>query len=96
MDVRFTPLGTNTVDQPEPTEAAPAISASISTSAKPMKPLVVSVPEFRRLAGNIGKTLAFALMKSAQVERVKIRGRTGVTLDSIERLIARSTTRAHD
>lgn len=55
-----------------------------------MKPLAVPVDEFCRLAGGIKKTLAFALMKANEVDRVKIGRRTAVTYASIERYIERS------
>lgn len=60
-----------------------------------MKPLLLSVDEFCRLAGGIGKTTAYAILAANEVERVKIRGRTFVTLESVERLIERSTQKAH-
>lgn len=66
-------------------------SASDATGVTSMKPLAVSVSEFRRLSGGIGKTLAFSLIAAGEVERVKIGGRTGVTLASIERFIERAT-----
>lgn len=74
----------NDLESIEPSQAPNRDVACVS------KPLVVSVDEFRHLVGNIGKTLAFALLKAREVDRVKIGGRTGVAFESIERFIERS------
>lgn len=56
-----------------------------------MDPIAISVKEFCRVAGGIGKTVAFALLRAGEVDRVKIGRRTAVTVESIERFMARST-----
>ena len=73
-----------------PIKAGHVSPAPKENAVAKLRPLVVSVTEFRRLLGDIGKTLAFSLIRAGEVERVKIRGRTCVTLSSIESLIARS------
>ena len=56
-----------------------------------MKPLAVPITDFRRLAGGIGKTHAYALIAAGEVDRVTIGRRTAVTYESNERFIERST-----
>lgn len=58
-----------------------------------MRPLAVSFDEFRTHLGGIGKTKGHSIIKAGEVDCVKIGRRTAVTLESIERFIARSTIR---
>ena len=60
-----------------------------------MKPLAVTIPEFCRLVG-CKRTTAFALISRREVVKVKLLGKTLVTLASIEALIERNSVPVKD
>lgn len=57
-----------------------------------MPPLTVPIAEFCRAIG-IKRSLAFELIRRGEVDVVRIKRRTLVTTDSIERLIERNIVR---
>ena len=51
------------------------------------KPVAITVQTFTHIFG-VGRTTAFALMRQGRLERVRINGRTLITMVSAEALIA--------
>lgn len=55
-----------------------------------MKPLTITVDEFCRVVG-VGRTTAYALLKTGEIARVKSGRRTLILVDSVEHWIERCT-----
>lgn len=54
-----------------------------------MKPFTITISEFCRRVG-VGKTSAYSLINRGLITKVRIQGRTLITVESVEALIARS------
>lgn len=64
-------------------------SARSADAAADIQPKLVSVEKARSLLGDIGKTRLYEYFYSGDLTRVKVGARTCVTVESIDRLVAR-------
>lgn len=65
------------------------IPESTVDASADIQPKLVSVEKARNLLGDIGKTRLYEYFYSGDLTRVKVGARTCVTVESIDRLVAR-------
>lgn len=61
----------------------------MKTNEQPIDPLLVDTDTARAMLGNIGKTKLFELLRDGKLERVKLGGKTLITMKSIRNLVNR-------
>lgn len=61
----------------------------MKTNEQPIDPLLADTETARAMLGNIGKTKLFGLLREGMLERVKLGGKTLITIESIRNLVSR-------